>query len=621
MDAALLWRHCDAARWIDRESEQCAIHGHACRGEIERASVSALRVARLIVRSRKPRRGEGARDAPSRMIHRESAGVDAVVRLAGRGVLDVHEIPAAQQARGLHDAALIPVVAAGDVNRRAAAHDDRSSCLHVHRAAVHGELRHIALDDSREAGHIAERCADPVASVVHTRAADVHRERHATQRTRALQRRIGEFAAAEFNREDALRKRHRDFRAPGHIDQSAGIEVDLSAGKKKPLGAARREFVQPGFLRSVREQRRAVAVGIRVRPHARAQRDVSARCEEDRILREMNRETLDIDLRTLRQRRAGHRLRARVIGQDARDAPAAKCDRARVLKKERRPAGCARAGVVEIRISDRAVARDQINAPVQAHARRAVRDAELVHRAPGHRDVARRCGNDAAVRGRPGAGFHAADPHVNSAEARIVVRMRGDRDLVASSENRLSARRRDRAVVRHVRPHEHHASAVAVTALRAADLRALLHGDRADFSARRRLGDKGGRAIRSAGHRHGREEELRIAVVQQPLLDQVLIDRKRRRDERARVHLRGAAEDDAVLIDDIHLPLRRDGAEDLRRHARRIADLVECDPLPGIRAARALIKVQRRLLAHVERLPIQHRLLRSLLHVHDRLSA
>ena len=248
----------------------------------------------------------------------------------------------------------------------------------------------------------------------------------------------------------------------------------MSAGKEEALAGARGKIVQPGFLRAVREQRRTVAIGIRIRPCARAHRDVRAGREDRRILPEMNRETFNIDLRILRQRRARHGLSARVVGEDACDAGAAECDRAGVLKKERRPAGCAGAGVVVVRISDRAIARDEINAPIEAHACRAVRDAILVHRASGDRDGSRRCGNDAAVRRGPRVGRDAAHPHVNSAQARVVRCMGRDRDLIARGEDGLPAGRRNRAIVGDLRPDEHHAPAIAVAALRAADLRALL---------------------------------------------------------------------------------------------------------------------------------------------------
>ena len=421
-----------------------------------------------------PRRGKSPRDTPARMLHCKCAGVDAVVGLAGQRVVNLDQIVPAQQPRGLHHAALVPVVASRDINGRSAAHDRGTAGLDVHRPAVHRELRDIALDDSHQPGRVAERRAHPVAPAAHAAAADIERDLRPPDGTRPLQGGVREFGASEFHREDALRKRHEDLGAAGHIDERAGVEVDLSAGKEEALAGARGKIVQPGFLRAVREQRRTVAIGIRIRPCARAHRDVRARREDRRILPEMNRETFNIDLRILRQRRARHGLSVRVVGEDACDAGAAECDRAGVLKKERRPAGCAGAGVVVVRISDRAIARDEINAPIEAHACRAVRDAILVHRASGDRDGSRRCGNDAAVRRGPRVGRDAAHPHVNSAQARVVRCMGRDRDLIARGEDGLPAGRRNRAIVGDLRPDEHHAPAIAVAALRAADLRALL---------------------------------------------------------------------------------------------------------------------------------------------------
>ncbi len=69
------------------------------------------------------------------------------------------------------------------------------------------------------------------------------------------------------------------------------------------------------------------------------------------------------------------------------------------------------------------------------------------------------------------------------------------------------------------------------------------------------------------------------------------------------VDLAGAAEDDAVLVDQQHLTVGFHLAEDLTRRARRIEDAVEHDPA---RVA-LLIEVDRRVPAHVEGGPGRNR--------------
>ena len=49
------------------------------------------------------------------------------------------------------------------------------------------------------------------------------------------------------------------------------------------------------------------------------------------------------------------------------------------------------------------------------------------------------------------------------------------------------------------------------------------------------------------------KQKLVVRIVQQSLEDEVAIDRQGRRDERMDIDLRRAAEDDAVLIDEIDL--------------------------------------------------------------------
>ena len=78
------------------------------------------------------------------------------------------------------------------------------------------------------------------------------------------------------------------------------------------------------------------------------------------------------------------------------------------------------------------------------------------------------------------------------------------------------------------------------------------------------------------------------------------------------IHLARPAKNDAVLIDDVDLAVRLQGAQYLRGQSARVIDFVEGNPLIAIRSARRLIKLQGRFFPDVERIPVQHRLLRGL---------
>ncbi len=78
------------------------------------------------------------------------------------------------------------------------------------------------------------------------------------------------------------------------------------------------------------------------------------------------------------------------------------------------------------------------------------------------------------------------------------------------------------------------------------------------------------------------------------------------------VDLGGAAEDDAVLVDDVDLAVGLDLAEDLGGTAGGVVDLVEGDPLALVVLAGALVEGERGFLADVEGLPGEQGLLLGL---------
>jgi len=101
----------------------------------------------------------------------------------------------------------------------------------------------------------------------------------------------------------------------------------------------------------------------------------------------------------------------------------------------------------------------------------------------------------------------------------------------------LQARRKDGltglggegAGVGHVRAVQHDPAAVATAGGGAGKLCARMHRDVAITSASRgRAGIEVRRAVGTTWHAEAREQELRVRVVEQTLLDQVEVDRQRR---------------------------------------------------------------------------------------------
>ena len=201
--------------------------------------------------------------------------------------------------------------------------------------------------------------------------------------------------------------------------------------------------------------------------------------------------------------------------------------------------------------------------------------------------------------------------------------MRGEADLLTRRENRLAVGRGDGAGVGDVRPEERDTAADVLGCRRTRKLRASLHGDVPALAVERERGGRRevGRAVRAGVERQGGEQKLLVGIVQQAARDEVVVDGQRRSDERVRVHLRRAAEDDAILVDHVNLARRLDGAEDLRGHTCGVVDFVERDPRAHVTVARALVERERGVFADVERLPREQRLLRSLRDGDVRLSA
>lgn len=151
--------------------------------------------------------------------------------------------------------------------------------------------------------------------------------------------------------------------------------------------------------------------------------------------------------------------------------------------------------------------------------------------------------------------------------------MRVDSHLSSGSQNRLTGGGGNRPGVHHVLAHQHDAAAISVGADRAAQNRSALHNHVTGRSGRRK------QKLICTSRR----------LIQQPPLDQIVIDRQAGGHQGPGVDLAVASEDHAVLVDDVNLAVRRDSSADLGR-CLGSEDAVEGDPLCGIRPAGALIE-------------------------------
>ena len=192
--------------------------------------------------------------------------------------------------------------------------------------------------------------------------------------------------------------------------------------------------------------------------------------------------------------------------------------------------------------------------------------------------------------------------------------MSGHGDLHAGGEDGLAGVGGDGAGVGDVRSYQHDPAAVAAAAGGAFQQCSGLHGDVAIASACRcRAGIEVGGAIGTTGHAQAGKQELGIAVVEQALFDKVVVDRQRRNRQASNIHPAATAEDDAVAVDDVDLAVGLDRAENLGGIAGRVADLVEGNPLADVFSAGLLVEAEGGVLADVEGLPIEQRLLGRLL--------
>ena len=503
------------ARSGNGAAAQDSIERHGRGLEAEVAAIGPGDVGAFVMRLADERDGEGLGHAPSGMNLVAFAREDAAVNAVGGGLFDGNDLAEIGEPGCFHHARLVHVGAAGNIKHRTGLRDDGAAGRERDISAARRELGGVTFDQSGQSGRITEGRANPETTVEDPRAPDVHRQWNAAQDAAALQNRVGEFRAAQFDIENAVGQRHEDIRAAGNIDHGLAADMDLPAGKEEPLFASGQLVGDAGFDIAIGIENGPVAVGVGVRPGPGAGVHEPVRGEDGRAVAEMNDRAFHVEARAFRQGGAGHGLGAGIIRKNGHHAARPGGHETGVLVKERRTAATDRAGIVVVRVSDRTVTGDQVDASVEIDGGRAADGPELFNPASGHQRAAGRHFDQTAVGHRAAIGSDIAHPYVQPAQTRIRAVMGGDADLQTRRENRLSGFGRDVAFIGHVRRNQHHPATAAALARRRGEFRSRQDADVAEAPEgdRRSRWSERRRAIRAAGHRQTGEKELRVPVV------------------------------------------------------------------------------------------------------------
>ena len=369
----------------------------------------------------------------------------------------------------------------------------------------------------------------------------------------------------------------------GNRNNCSGIEVDLTASVNKSGGRIVSRDVGP-------ETRVEVGDGV-----------VG---ENGGIRAEVNGATVYINNGAQGELGGGDGGIAFKLRQDAQDGALAHLDRAGLAIKERRAVG---ADGGALRIGHGIVACDQVDAAVEGDGGGAVDHAIDQNLATDEGGVAARGVDKAGVGDGAGVVAHRAHVGVETAQGGVVGTVGGDADLETGGEDGLAVRGEDGAVVLDVGPEERDASAGAGGIQGALQNRSGLnkHVAVAAQFGMRSFRSEAGHAVGAGGLGEAGEEELGVGVVKQAALDEVLVERDGGGGEAAGVHLAGAAEDDAVFVDDVNLAVGGKRAEDLGRGGGGVVDLVKYHPFGAVGTAGGLVEFEVGFLADVEGLPVK----------------
>ena len=216
----------------------------------------------------------------------------------------------------------------------------------------------------------------------------------------------------------------------------------------------------------------------------------------------------------------------------------------------------------------------------------------MFNRAASEEGASRGGGDEAGVGDGAGVIADRSDPGIEAPETGIGTGVGSESDLETGGEDRLACRGGDGAFVADIGTDEEGAAAVAVGVGADVQLGAGLDDDiavAATGGEGRGWGEVWG-AIGTAGEGEGGEKELGVAIVEEALFDEVIVDWQGGDGEGAEIDLGRAAEEDAILVDQVGLAFTGDLAEDLGGGAAGVVDFVESDPLALIGAACGLVK-------------------------------
>ena len=182
-------------------------------------------------------------------------------------------------------------IAARDIDSSPGGSNHRIAGRDGNRSTARTELGDVAFGDIGKTGQVTERCADPAASSVAARAAEIDQEGFAAKTAGALEGGVGEFGAAKLDGEEIIRERHKGIHRSTGIDQCARGDIHLPPGKEEALAAI------ADLLRGLcRVGDNAVVVGVHKRPDSRADADSTRGRNEGRASRKVDSQALDVHL-------------------------------------------------------------------------------------------------------------------------------------------------------------------------------------------------------------------------------------------------------------------------------------------------------------------------------------
>ena len=289
----------DLTRALDGFAAQRAVQRHGGRGQPDASRVRTFDVGLLAVTCR-----FGQRDVvslgytPAGGALPRQSGEDPVINTIWCCFPDIHEAPVFAEQCGLHGSCGVSHPSTGNVDDRARLRDDGITRREADCSACHSQLPDIAFDQAEVSRDITERRADPGITVEHAGATQVDINRRTPHSSSALQGRVGQFRAAQLQRENAVTEGNIDCGRARNVDDRPGLQINLSArcrpacgeGRAAPLAGADRHT---GLEATECVLARSISGSDRIEPI----RDSGAGSEDRSVLADADGAALDVDQR------------------------------------------------------------------------------------------------------------------------------------------------------------------------------------------------------------------------------------------------------------------------------------------------------------------------------------